>query len=80
MRMEIPMPELGYEVEEGTISAWLVAVGDEVAVGQVIAEIETDKTTLDVESLHAGTLAEIAHEVGAAVPVGQALAYVEVAG
>ena len=61
MRVEIAMPTLGYDMEAGKISSWLVAVGDAIERGQPIAEIETDKATIEMESLQAGTLVEIVH-------------------
>jgi pyruvate/2-oxoglutarate dehydrogenase complex dihydrolipoamide acyltransferase (E2) component len=73
------MPTLGYDMETGKIAAWLVAVGDTIARGQPIAEIETDKATIEMESLQAGTLAEIVHGPGDEVAVGAAIAYLEVA-
>lgn len=77
MRVEVAMPNLGYDMEEGKIASWLKAVGDSVARGEVIAEIETDKTTVEMEALAAGTLAEIVHEEGATVAVGDVIAYLE---
>jgi pyruvate/2-oxoglutarate dehydrogenase complex dihydrolipoamide acyltransferase (E2) component len=78
MRVEIAMPTLGYDMETGKISSWLVAVGDTVDRGQPIAEIETDKATIEMESLQAGTLVEIVHAAGADVEVGHAIGYLEV--
>jgi pyruvate dehydrogenase E2 component (dihydrolipoamide acetyltransferase) len=78
MRVEVAMPTLGYDMEAGKIAAWLVAVGDSVERGQPIAEIETDKATVEMEALQSGTLAEIVHEVGAEVEVGHTIAYLEV--
>jgi pyruvate/2-oxoglutarate dehydrogenase complex dihydrolipoamide acyltransferase (E2) component len=78
MRVEIAMPTLGYDMETGKISAWLVTVGDTVERGQSIAEIETDKATIEMESLQSGTLVEIVHEPGAEVAVGHAIGYLEV--
>jgi pyruvate/2-oxoglutarate dehydrogenase complex dihydrolipoamide acyltransferase (E2) component len=71
------MPSLGYDMETGKIVAWLKAVGDPVARGEAIAEIETDKTTIEMEALAAGTLAEIVAEAGSEVPVGEVVAYLE---
>lgn len=76
MRVAIEMPRLG-EGDEGRIVSWLKAVGDVISRGDVIAEIETDKATLDVEALHSGTLVEIVEEVGADVEVGNTIAYLE---
>jgi pyruvate/2-oxoglutarate dehydrogenase complex dihydrolipoamide acyltransferase (E2) component len=78
VRVEITMPTLGYDMEAGKIAAWLVAVGDTVQRGQPIAEIETDKATVEMESLQSGTLAEIVRAAGAEVEIGQTIAYMEV--
>ena len=50
----ILMPQAGNTMEEGTILKWKVAVGDTVAVGQILCDIETDKATVEVESTDAG--------------------------
>jgi pyruvate dehydrogenase E2 component (dihydrolipoamide acetyltransferase) len=78
VRVEVTMPTLGYDMEAGKIAAWLVAVGDTVQRGQPIAEIETDKATVEMEALQAGTLAEIVHAAGAEVEIGTTIAYLEV--
>jgi pyruvate/2-oxoglutarate dehydrogenase complex dihydrolipoamide acyltransferase (E2) component len=74
---DVTMPNLGYDMEEGKIAAWLKAVGDTVKRGEAIAEIETDKTTVEMEAMSAGTLAEILHEEGATVAVGDVIAVLE---
>ena len=71
------MPNLGYEMEAGRIAAWLKQVGDPVARGEVIAEIETDKTTIEMEAAASGTVAEILAEAGAEVAVGEVIAILE---
>jgi pyruvate/2-oxoglutarate dehydrogenase complex dihydrolipoamide acyltransferase (E2) component len=71
------MPNLGYDMEAGKITSWLKQVGDSVARGEPIAEIETDKATIEMESLAAGTLVEIVAEAGSEVPVGEPVAYLE---
>jgi pyruvate dehydrogenase E2 component (dihydrolipoamide acetyltransferase) len=76
MRVAIEMPRLGQE-DEARIVAWIANVGDAVARGDAVAEIETDKATLDVEAIHAGTLVEIVHDAGAEVAVGAPIAYLE---
>ena len=78
MRVEIAMPTLGYDMESGRIGTWLVAVGDTIERGQPIAEIETDKASVEMESLQSGTLVEIVHDVGAEVEIGKPIAYMEV--
>ncbi|MFL5953303.1 MAG: biotin/lipoyl-containing protein [Gaiellaceae bacterium] len=77
MRTEVRMPSLGYGMESGKLAAWLKQVGDEVARGEAIAEIETDKTTIEMESLAAGTLVEIVAKPGSDVAVGEVVAYLE---
>ena len=77
MRVDVTMPNLGYDMEEGTVAAWLKEVGDTVGRGEVIAEIETDKTTVEMESLAAGTLAEIVCEAGSDAAVGAVIAVLE---
>ncbi len=76
-RISIDMPKLGYDMETGTIGSWLKRVGDTINRGDVIAEIETDKTTVEMEATASGTLAEIVHEAGAAVPVGEPIAWLD---
>ena len=77
MRAEVRMPNLGADMDTGKIAAWLKQVGDPVERGEVIAEIETDKATVEMESLQAGTLVEIVAEVGSELPVGDVIAYIE---
>jgi pyruvate dehydrogenase E2 component (dihydrolipoamide acetyltransferase) len=76
-RTEVRMPNLGYDMEAGKVVAWLKQVGDTVARGDPIVEIETDKTTIEVEALASGTLVEIVAEEGSEVPVGEVVAYLE---
>ena len=80
MRVDVTMPSLGYDMEEGKIAAWLKAVGDTVQRGEAIAEIETDKTTVEMEAMSAGTIAELVHEEGATVAVGDVIAILETEG
>jgi pyruvate dehydrogenase E2 component (dihydrolipoamide acetyltransferase) len=76
-RVPIEMPKLGYDMEAGKVGSWLKKVGDSIARGEVIAEIETDKSTVDMEATASGTLAEIVHGPGDEVPVGEAIAYLD---
>jgi pyruvate dehydrogenase E2 component (dihydrolipoamide acetyltransferase) len=71
------MPNLGYDMESGRIARWLKQVGDPVARGEAIAEIETDKATVEMEALASGTLAEIVAENGSDVVVGGVIAHLE---
>ena len=73
----LKMPNLGAEATSGTVAAWLRAVGDEVAAGEVNAEIETEKATVELEAPVAGRIAEILQPVGAEVAVGETLALIE---
>jgi pyruvate dehydrogenase E2 component (dihydrolipoamide acetyltransferase) len=76
-RVAITMPKLGYDMTEGKVVSWLKSVGDRVGRGDVIAEIETEKTTVEMEATAAGTLVEIVQEAGVAVPVGDPIAYLD---
>jgi len=76
-RIPIEMPKLGYDMETGKVGGWLRKVGDEIARGDVIAEIETDKSTVEMEATAGGTLTEIVHDAGAEVPVGETIAWLE---
>ncbi len=74
---ELVMPSSGMAMTEGAIVEWRVKVGDRVAVGQVIAEIETDKTNVEVESEVAGLVAELVRGAGEVVAVGDPIARIE---
>lgn len=76
-RVPVAMPNLGYDMEQGRLGAWLKRPGDAVSRGEAIAEIETDKTTIEMEALVTGTLVEIVCEEGADAPVGAVIAYIE---
>jgi pyruvate/2-oxoglutarate dehydrogenase complex dihydrolipoamide acyltransferase (E2) component len=77
MRVDVTMPNLGYDMEEGKISNWLKSAGDRVERGEPIAEVETDKTTVEMEAMASGTLVEIVHGEGSTVAVGDVIAYLE---
>jgi len=75
MAIEINMPALSPTMEKGTLAKWLVKEGDTVESGDVIAEIETDKATMEVESVDEGTIAKILVAEGSEdVPVGEIIA------
>ncbi len=76
MSWKIGMPNLGHTMEEGTVSQWLKAVGDVVSKGEVIAIVESDKASFDIESPADGTLIAIQAEAGSVVPVGDAIGLV----
>src|SRR5437660_10230633 len=71
---EVNMPRLSDTMEEGTIARWLKSPGDEIKKGDILAEIETDKATMDLEAYEAGTLQQVLVQEGETVPVGQAVA------
>ncbi len=73
---EVVMPRLSDSMEEGTILQWLKQVGDEVAVGEELVEIETDKANMAYESDVAGTLSEILVQEGETVAIGTPIARV----
>ncbi len=73
---EVTMPRLSDTMEEGTIARWLKHAGDEVKKGDILAEIETDKATMDLEAYEAGTLEQILVQEGETVPIGQAVAII----
>src|SRR5919199_843258 len=70
------MPKMGDAMEEGTLLKWLKNEGDTVAEGDAIAEIETDKVTLEFTAENAGTLARRIAQEGQSVPVGQPIAMI----
>lgn len=71
---EITMPRLSDTMQEGTIARWLKKAGDEIKKGDILAEIETDKATMDLEAYEEGTLQQVLIQEGETVPVGQAVA------
>ncbi|MDC3252815.1 E3 binding domain-containing protein [Crocinitomicaceae bacterium] len=70
------MPKLSDTMTEGVVAEWLKEVGDEVASGEVLAEIETDKATMEFESFYDGVLLHIGVEKGAGAPVNAVLAVI----
>lgn len=77
MPVEVKMPNLGYDLETAKVHGWLKQVGDTVRRGEPIAEIETDKTIVEMEALSDGTLVEIVAEAGAEVAIGEVIAYLD---
>ncbi|MFJ5834098.1 2-oxo acid dehydrogenase subunit E2 [Streptomyces sp. NPDC093089] len=71
---EFTMPSLGADMEEGTLSEWLVHPGDRVKRGDVIAVVETAKSAIEVECFHSGTVDALLVDEGTTVPVGTPLA------
>lgn len=76
----VTMPRLSDTMEEGTVATWLKKVGDTVEEGDILAEIETDKATLEFESFNSGTLLHIGLEEGATAKVDALLAVLGPAG
>ena len=72
----VNMPRLSDTMEEGTVATWLKKVGDSVAEGDILAEIETDKATMEFESFNEGTLLHIGIQEGEAAPVDSLLAII----
>lgn len=73
---EVTMPRLSDTMSEGTVGRWLKKVGDQIAVGDIIAEIETDKATMELEAFEAGILQQILIPEGQTVPIGQPIAII----
>ena len=81
MSVNVTMPALSPTMTEGTVAKWLIAVGETVHSGDVIAEIETDKATMEVESIEDGVVAHILVEAGSEnVAVGTVIAILAEAG
>src|SRR5699024_3720556 len=76
MAVKVEMPKLSDTMEQGVIAKWNVEEGDEVESGDVIAEVETDKATMEVEVFDAGTILKILAEEGDAVPLGKVMAVI----
>ena len=72
----ITMPRLSDTMEEGTVAKWNIKVGDTIAEGDILAEIETDKATMEFESFYTGTLLHIGLEEGQSAPVDAILAVI----
>ena len=72
----IVMPKLGFDMREGVLNTWLKNVGDSISKGEVVAEIESDKATLELEAQVGGTLLHLLHQPGDVVPVGANMAIV----
>jgi pyruvate dehydrogenase E2 component (dihydrolipoamide acetyltransferase) len=72
--MDVLMPQLGETVAEGKVTVWFKSVGDAVAAGDNLFEIETDKASMEIQATEGGVLAEIRVPVGGVVPVGAVVA------
>ena len=76
----VSMPKLGFDMAEGTLLRWVVSEDEEVEKGQILAEIETDKATVEVESTYSGVVRRHLVEEGAIVPVSTPIAVIGEAG
>jgi pyruvate dehydrogenase E2 component (dihydrolipoamide acetyltransferase) len=72
----VTMPRLSDTMEEGTVATWLKSVGDDVEEGEILAEIETDKATMEFESFYTGKLLHIGIDEGESAPVDDVLAII----
>ncbi len=80
MATELKVPTLGMDMEEATVVRWLVEDGAEVEKGDPVLEIDTDKTSFEIEAPAGGTIRNLKGEPGETLPVGTTLAYVTAAG
>ena len=74
MALEVVMPQMGADMTEGTLVRWLKTPGDTVERGDIIAEIETDKATVELEAFEAGVLRQVVAQEGEVIPVGEVIA------
>ncbi len=76
MATTIIMPQMGYDMREGTVVRWRKQEGEPISRGEIIAEIETDKATVEMEAFSSGVLGRIVAEEGRTVPVGELIAII----
>ncbi|HWE06352.1 MAG TPA: biotin/lipoyl-containing protein, partial [Rhizomicrobium sp.] len=74
MPFEITMPQLTDTMSEGLLVKWMKKEGDKIKPGEVVAEVETDKATMEMEAERGGTLAHVVTKEGEKVPVGAVIA------
>jgi pyruvate dehydrogenase E2 component (dihydrolipoamide acetyltransferase) len=74
---EVTMPKLSDSMQEGKIIAWRVKPGARVREGDVLAEVESDKATMELECFHDGVLSKVLHGDGSEVPVGEVIGYID---
>ena len=77
MIVEVKLPQISMGVVDCQVSKWLHAVGDRVEQGQLLIEVDTDKTVTEIEAPESGVLVEIRHPAGATVAVGETLGIIE---
>ena len=80
MATNIVMPQMGYDMREGTVIRWHKKEGEAVSRGDVLADIETDKATVEFEAFTSGVLGKIMAEAGVVVPVGELIAVITAPG
>ncbi len=80
MATVVTMPSMGYDMKEGIVVRWRKKEGEQVARGEVIAEIETDKATVEMEAYVSGVLGKIVADEGASIPVGDLIAVITALG
>ena len=80
MATTVVMPQMGYDMQEGTLVRWLKQEGEEVTRGEAIAEIETDKAVIEMEAYASGVVLKTVVAEGSTVPVGEAIAFIGVQG
>ena len=76
-RIAVVMPKLGYDMETGRVGVWVKQIGDRVSRGEVLVEIETDKSAVEMEATASGTLVEIVAATGDELPVGDIIGYLD---
>src|ERR1700746_1317289 len=76
MATKVIMPNLSPTMEEGQVSRWLKKEGDKVSIGEPLAEIDTDKATMEMQALASGGLRKIIVHEGESVPLGQMIAII----
>ena len=80
MAIVVNMPRLSDTMEEGVVAKWLINIGDSIEEGDILAEIETDKATMEFESFQSGTLLYVGLEEGSSAKVDSLLAIIGPAG
>ncbi|MFL6556267.1 MAG: biotin/lipoyl-containing protein, partial [Bacillus sp. (in: firmicutes)] len=75
--VEIKVPELAESITEGTISQWLINIGDQVNKGDSVVELETDKVNIELNAEHSGVVTKVLKEPGDIVEVGDVIAIIE---
>ncbi len=76
MAQIVSMPKLGFDMAEGTLIRWVVNEGENITKGAVLAEIETDKATVEVESTYSGVLLRQLVQQGTVVPINDPIAVI----